>query len=131
MCSTYFLKSSLGQSLKTCRQILHEISFQTKLKYVNIAKSPRESWNRNSMRKQHIQIPVELNRRSRIDVLKISSNFYHLFVSMRELFSETVIFIAQFILTLWFFKYLEVIWNFHFTIFFHSQGLLISSSLYC
>ena len=41
---------------------------------------------------------------SRIDVLKSSSNFYNLIVSMREVFSENFCFTARFSLTLWLFK---------------------------
>ena len=65
MCSTYFLKSKLGQSVKTCKHILDEISFQTKLKYVNIIKRSCESLDQNGMRKQYDGVvPAKFNRSS-------------------------------------------------------------------
>ena len=44
-----------------------------------------------------------------IDGLKSSSNFYHLIVSIREVFPENVSFIAQFSLFLWLFKVLGIV----------------------
>ena len=43
----------------------------------------------------------QIQQGSGIDVLKSFSNFYHLIVSMREVFPEIVSFITQFSLTLW------------------------------
>ena len=51
-------------------------------------------------------------QRSRIDVFKSSSNFYHLLVSVREVFPENISFIAQFSLTLWLFKVLGIVLKF-------------------
>ena len=70
----------------------------------------------------------QIQQGSEIDVLKSSSNFYHLTVSMREVFPEIFNFIAQFSLTLWLFKTSE---NFEFANFFHFQGFLLSDSFYC
>ena len=44
---------------------------------------------------------------SRLNVLRSSSNFYHLITSMREVFPENFNFVAQFSLTLWLFKVLQ------------------------
>ena len=41
----------------------------------------------------------QIHEGSGIDVLKSSSNFYHLIVSMREVFPENLSFIAQFSVT--------------------------------
>ena len=48
----------------------------------------------------------------RTDVLKSSSNFYHLIVSMREVFPKNISFIGQFSLTLWLFKVLGIVQKF-------------------
>ena len=48
----------------------------------------------------------------RTDVLKSSSNFYHLIVSMREVFPKDISFIGQFSLTLWLFKVLGIVQKF-------------------
>ena len=50
----------------------------------------------------------QIQQGSRIDVLKSSSNFYHLFLSMREIFPAYFSSIAQFGLTLWLLKVLEI-----------------------
>ena len=47
-----------------------------------------------------------------VDDLKSSSNFYHLIASVREVFPENFSFIAQFSLTLWLFKVLEIVQKF-------------------
>ena len=46
----------------------------------------------------------QIQQESGIDVLKSSSNFYHLIFSLREVFPENFSFIAQLGLTLWSFK---------------------------
>ena len=46
----------------------------------------------------------QIQQGSGIDVVKSSSSFYHLIVSMREVLPENFSFIAQFSLTLWLFK---------------------------
>ena len=48
----------------------------------------------------------------RTDVLKSSSNFCHLIVSMREVFPKNISFIGQFNLTLWLFKVLGIVKKF-------------------
>ena len=50
----------------------------------------------------------QIQQGSGIDVLKSSSNFYPLFLSMREIFPANFSSIAQFELTLWLFKVLEI-----------------------
>ena len=50
----------------------------------------------------------QIQQGSGIDVLKSSSNFYHLIVSMREVLPENFSFIAQSSLTLWLFKVLGI-----------------------
>ena len=47
-----------------------------------------------------------------VDDLKSSSIFYHLIASVREVFPENFSFIAQFSLTLWLFKVLEIVQKF-------------------
>ena len=46
---------------------------------------------------------------SGIDILTSFSNFYHLFISMREVFPENLNFIAQFSLILWLLKVLGIV----------------------
>ena len=50
-------------------------------------------------------IPAKFNNSK----LKSSSNFYHLIASTREVFAENFNFIAQFSLTLWLFKVLQIV----------------------
>ena len=50
-------------------------------------------------------IPAKFNNSK----LKSSSNFYHLLASTREAFAENFSFIAQFSLTLWLFKVLQIV----------------------
>ena len=50
----------------------------------------------------------QIQQGSGVHVLKFSSNFYHLPVSLREVFPENFSFIALFSLTLWLFKFLGI-----------------------
>ena len=69
---------------------------------------------------------------SEIDVLISSSKFYHLIVSVKEVFPENFSFLVQFSLTLQLLKVLGVAKNFHFGNFFDFQGLLtIFSDSFC
>ena len=70
----------------------------------------------------------QIQKGSGIKVLKSSSNFYHLCVSKRDVFSENFCFIAQFNLTL---KFQGLFKNFWFANFFDFQGLLLSDWFCC
>ena len=54
----------------------------------------------------------QIQKGFRTDVIKSSSNFYHLIVSMREVFPKDISFIGQFSLTLWLFKVLGIVQTF-------------------
>ena len=51
----------------------------------------------------------QIQQGSGIDLIKFSSNIYHLFASLREVFAENISFIDQFNFTLWLFKVLEIV----------------------
>ena len=54
----------------------------------------------------------QIHQGSGMEYITSSSNFYHLIASMREVFAEILSFIAQFNLTLWLFKVLQIVWKF-------------------
>ena len=64
----------------------------------------------------------QIQQGSRIDVLKSPSNFYNLFVSIREVFPENFSFIAQFSLTLRLFKVFGIVQKFPFCKFLWFSG---------
>ena len=73
----------------------------------------------------------QIQQGSGIDVLKSSSNFYYLIVSMREVFPENFSFIAQFNLLIYgCLKFYKLSENFLFVNFFDFQGLLLSNSFF-
>ena len=72
--------------------------------------------------KRHLGHSNQIQQRSGIDVLKSSSNFYHLFVSMSKVFPRNFSFMAQSNLFSWHLKVLEIDQKFPFYKFLSFSG---------